>query len=606
MEDPMLDNEGQLEAGESLHTESQELDTATYEPKTLVEQSGDYQRSEAIQTAVETLIENEMANTDQLEYEPGHPPEPPDLDHSTPGDELVEQEDKSILGSMPKMREDLDQLQAVGSDTDGKVEATPINLPSPRDELSATPITLPGQNDEVSATPINLPNPVEQGAPIAGSGNDLSATPINLPNPVEEVSATPITLPGQNDEVSATPITLPGQNDEVSATPITLPGQNNEVSATPITLPGQNDEVSATPITLPGQNNEVSATPITLPGQNDDVSATPITLPGQGGQVAATPINLPGTQDEISATPINTPKPVPPLDMLHDPEIETQPQGLSEPIRELDVQMPEHGLKQAEEGMDISTEMDDLMPEKGSLIGPDGKPMSDDKFGLDGIVNEDYGFGSGGPEDLRDAAASDHPDNIPGTDSPFIPGKGPNSGVLEGGGVLRDDKLEKYLEDEAADKAASDRIAIDYVNLSPIDMKGDEKAAKAGKKSDPSGAPVPQVDDPEDPPAPKKKSTQGESFEAGPSKKAGITDHSQDVMNPRYNSDLISITSPDDPSGSETAEAILPQYAEKVEEVMKKMKQVIAPEKKIGSELITDPPEHDAKNTQGKEKTSKN
>jgi hypothetical protein len=223
---------------------------------------------------------------------------------------------------------------------------------------------------------------------------------------------------------------------------------------------------------LPGQNNEVSATPINLPNPVDEVSATPITLPGQGDQVAATPINLPGTQDEISATPINTPKPVPPLDLIHDAEMQTQSQGLSEPIRELDVQMPEHGLKQAEEGMDISTEMDDFMPKEGSLIGPDGKPMSDDKFGLDGILNEDYGFGSGGPEDLNHAAASDHPDIIPGTDSPFIPGKGPDAGTKEtAGGWLRDDKLEKYLEYEAEEKAASDSSELDHINLSPIDKR---------------------------------------------------------------------------------------------------------------------------------------
>jgi hypothetical protein len=133
--------------------------------------------------------------------------------------------------------------------------------------------------------------------------------------------------------------------------------------------------------------------------------------------------------------------------------------------------------------------------------------------------------------------------------------------------------------------------------------KGDEKT---GKKSGSPGAPVPQVDDPEDPPPPKKKSTQGEGFEAGTSKKAGISDHSQEVMNQRYDSDLISNTSPDDPSGSETPEGVLPKYAEMVEETMKKMKNVITPEKKIGSEVITDPPEHDPKSTQEKGKTAMN
>ncbi|MBI9051134.1 MAG: hypothetical protein JEZ00_17055 [Anaerolineaceae bacterium] len=558
MEAPIFESEGSLESTENRDIESQELDNATFEPKALVEQGGDYERSEAIQTAVETLIENELVNTDQLEYEPGHPPEPPDLDHGPPHEELVQEEDKSILGSMPKMREDLDQMKPAGTESDGKVEATPINLPNPVEQG----VPIAGSGNDVSATPINLPNPVEQGVPIVGSGNDVSATPINLPNPVEQG--------------------------------VPIVGSGNDVSATPINLPNPVEEVSATPITLPGQNAEVSVTSNTNPAQND-VSSLPIPLPGPGNQVSATPINLPNTVDEGSATPINTP-----TNVIHDPEIETQPQGLSEPIRELDVQKPEHGLKQAEEGMGISTDMDDFMPKEGSLIGPDGKPMSDDKFGLDGILNEDYGFGSGGPEDLRDAAASDHPDIIPGTDSPFIPGKGPGSDVLEGGGGMRDDKLDKYLEDEAQDKRASEIKDMAYYADSPIHNSGLGKGKQGNTK-----AKVPEYDDemPPDIPDPDDDTS---SFEEGPSKKAGISDHSQDVMNPRYDSDLISITTPDDPDGSETAEAVLPQYAEKVEEVAKQMKQVIAPEKKIGAELITDPPEHDAKNSQDKGKTAKN
>ncbi|MBI9051136.1 MAG: hypothetical protein JEZ00_17065 [Anaerolineaceae bacterium] len=455
MEDPMLTNEGQLESGESQPIETQELDTATYEPMALVEQSGDYERAEAIQTAVETLIDSDMVDMDQVEYEPGHPPSPPDLDHNPPD---FQAEDKSILGSMPKVREDLDQLEPTGSDDDREVEPTPITLPGKNDELSATPITLPGKTDDVSATPINLPN----------------------------------------------------------------------------------------------------------------------------------------TIDEVSATSINTPEQVPPLDLIQDPEIQTQSQDLREPIRELDVQMPEHGLKQPGEDMDIGKIMDDFSPGKGTIIGPDGKSIGGSIFGTNDMFGEDIGMGQGGPQDLNNATA---PDKNPGTDGVFTPGGGSNSAVME---VLHDDKLQNYLANEKEEKAKQGRREELYQMQSEI--VNPKNPVPAGKK------PVPQATDDEDPPPtpPSKPSNNNDRMEGGSGEKSQSELRSKDGMTTQYDSDQISMTTPDGSKGVDTGGSIQGKNAEKVEDALNVMKKVLATEKKMGSELITDPSEHDPKGTQGKMNTAKN
>lgn len=58
---------------------------------------------------------DETIDPSQLEYEPGHPPEPADLSHDPPKENQVVEEDKSVLGKMPKMREDLSDLQPADS-----------------------------------------------------------------------------------------------------------------------------------------------------------------------------------------------------------------------------------------------------------------------------------------------------------------------------------------------------------------------------------------------------------------------------------------------------------------------------------------------------------
>ncbi len=317
------------------------------------------------------------------------------------------------------------------------------------------------------------------------------------------------------------------------------------------------------------------------PDRQAEISVLPVPVPSPEDEIANDLVPLPSPADEISTIPIPLPEPTS-AEYRSDDLID-------EPIRELDVQKPGFGLKEPDAGMTGSSELEDLIPGRGSLIGPDGNPMEDGNLGLDGIIGADVGFGPGGPGDLSHESASDHPDVIPGTDSPFIPGKGPGSGVMAEGG-MRDDKLDKFLEDEAAGKADRENREDNYAVVSPIRNSG------AGKDGFPHTIPPAQVPDDEQPPPPKRAGTKSDFEEEG-SGKAEIS--VQGEMNPRYDSGQISLTTPDDPEGGGTDGTLKPEYAEKIEEALKLKNRMVHEDKPIGSEVITDPPEHDPKSSRG-------
>ena len=83
-EENIFSNEDNLESGETRKTENQELDDATNEPRSFVEKNEDYERAEAIQKTLSSLVDNETVDTNQLEYEPGPVQQPPDWDHGPP------------------------------------------------------------------------------------------------------------------------------------------------------------------------------------------------------------------------------------------------------------------------------------------------------------------------------------------------------------------------------------------------------------------------------------------------------------------------------------------------------------------------------------------
>ena len=57
MDDLTISTESQFETGESRGVEQQSLNDATYEPSMLVENNGDYEKSEFVQNNFETLVE---------------------------------------------------------------------------------------------------------------------------------------------------------------------------------------------------------------------------------------------------------------------------------------------------------------------------------------------------------------------------------------------------------------------------------------------------------------------------------------------------------------------------------------------------------------------
>jgi len=67
---------------------------------------------------------HETIDTSQLEYEPGPVQQPPDWDHGPPKDQVNLEDENTVLGRQPKVREDLDDLKTADSDDDSKLLST--------------------------------------------------------------------------------------------------------------------------------------------------------------------------------------------------------------------------------------------------------------------------------------------------------------------------------------------------------------------------------------------------------------------------------------------------------------------------------------------------
>ena len=187
-EENIFSNEDNLESGETRKTENQELDDATNEPRSFVEKNEDYERAEAIQKTLSSLVDNETVDTNQLEYEPGPVQQPPDWDHGPPKDEINLEDENTVEGRQPKIRDDLSDLEPAGSDDDDKVEAPPINLPGPQAAAeilgsSPTPISQP-EDKSITGRESTVRGDLDQVTENEENGKGDEATPINLPGPV--------------------------------------------------------------------------------------------------------------------------------------------------------------------------------------------------------------------------------------------------------------------------------------------------------------------------------------------------------------------------------------------------------------------------------------
>jgi hypothetical protein len=260
------------ETGESRSAELQALDNATFEPNAYIEQTGDFQQAEAIQTALTAMVKPAVS-TQEAEATPFPLPHP---------------EEGTIVGGQPKVRGDLDQA-TTGSE---KSEATPINLPGPQPASTASgsaggeaddlPVPIPSPGEQVSATPITLPGK-------AGTAVDSSNVPTG-----EQVSATPITLPGKPGAGKAVLEEGPGrsgvaQDDWESPNAVRM--QKGPAAV------GEADDLPV-PIPSPGVK-ETKAEPTLIPENNTASDA------GSGGEADSLPIPMPSPKKASSGPAID-------------------------------------------------------------------------------------------------------------------------------------------------------------------------------------------------------------------------------------------------------------------------------------------------------------
>jgi hypothetical protein len=344
MNDIRTQPEAQLESGQTRSSTEQALDTATYEPREFVEHSNDYQKAEAIQTALVAVIDSASAARDV-----GATPLP-----------IPQPEDKSVIGSLPGVRGDLDQV-TVGAD-DGRHDATPIPLPGKEEPAGATPINTPGPKMRIQAEE-------EEGHPPEPP--DLDHNPYS-----EEMLET-------SEDNS-----LHGQMPKVR-------GDLNQAKS----IGGKSE-----------------ATPINLPGPQAASAAAEFTGDFSSGKVAA--------EDDWEA---------PNADRLDgNPEPGFQ-KGSGGPV-EFEKPILYKEMEDLDSGLGKLDDLDALTPGPGKLGGAPGEkaPGRGILGGMPGLE----GF-KGGPSDLlknNDGMGSGKGHEIPGWDSPFLPGKGPNQGMETSGG----------------------------------------------------------------------------------------------------------------------------------------------------------------------------
>ena len=272
----IFSNEGQLESGESRDAEKEKLDDATHEPRSFVEQSGDYQQAEDIQKTLESL---------PLEDE------------------------NTVLGRMPGVRDDLSDVAVAGSD-DEKNEATPINLPGPEaaeDEEDMQLISGPNRDDLPDGTGI-LEIPHET---------------VEMANPFEDEDTVLGRMPEVRDDLSD--VTLAGSEDEKDeATPINLPGPEAAVAQQPDPSPDPFDGVDVALSPDDVKKEDVSDLPIPVFNEVDgnvEVSPIPVPLPNPGdtGNIAS--------EDDWESPNVNIAKggnpvdPPPPPDLTGEREL---------------------------------------------------------------------------------------------------------------------------------------------------------------------------------------------------------------------------------------------------------------------------------------------
>jgi hypothetical protein len=167
MDDPRQPSLEARESGENTENpEQQRLDDATFEPRSMVEQTGDYRQAESIQNNLTALVENANPAEESVTAVAPHVPGAADRSKVTasPG----EGEGDSV-----------DAIPITVPDVQASPEQTgylPIPIPEPRESQSAeTPEeNVPGGRPRMNEGPFEPAG--------SGAGDPQDITPINLPN----------------------------------------------------------------------------------------------------------------------------------------------------------------------------------------------------------------------------------------------------------------------------------------------------------------------------------------------------------------------------------------------------------------------------------------
>ncbi|MBN1304422.1 MAG: hypothetical protein JXA13_08300 [Anaerolineales bacterium] len=281
MENIINSNESQIENGESRSTEVEKLNDATTEPRSFVEQGGDYRQAEAVQQALSSIIDAPVGKASQgAEVEAGAryccpPGELPDGsgylgDGESETDTMAGQEEaNTVMGRMPKLREDLSGLQSAGSGEGEKEEATPINLPGPQyccrpGELPDGSGYLGGDEDKNDTLDGAGDEKTVQGSlpEMRTDFSEVMYEPGHPPEPkdldhntpphdqvvLEETNTVMGRMPKLREDLSDLQPAGSGEGEKEEATPINLPGPQaaaGKAAAAPLAIPETAEQTSA-------------------------------------------------------------------------------------------------------------------------------------------------------------------------------------------------------------------------------------------------------------------------------------------------------------------------------------------------------------------------
>jgi hypothetical protein len=160
--DEIRNNPEGLESGQTLSSELQALDDATYEPTACVERGGDYQQAEAIQVALVTVTDS-ASLAQEISATPITLPDQQSPVEATP---IPLPNPQGLAGNQPMVRGDLDQATTSTGDSDGN-EATPINLPDMQ-EVAGQGISAPIDQGKTFTDPVTGESSGEPGGKSPG------------------------------------------------------------------------------------------------------------------------------------------------------------------------------------------------------------------------------------------------------------------------------------------------------------------------------------------------------------------------------------------------------------------------------------------------------